>query len=63
MANPIQYLKEVRSEARKITWPSRQETTVSVIGVFLMVLVAALFLYFSDQIIAWAVRLIINLGL
>ena len=28
-----------------------------------MVLVAALFLYFSDQIIAWAVRLIINLGL
>lgn len=60
---PITFLKQVRSEARKITWPTRQEVTVSTIGVFVMVFIAALFLYFSDQVIAWAVRLIINLGL
>ena len=63
MANPLQFLKDVRAEGRKVTWPTRQETTVSTIGVFIMVFIAAIFLYFSDQVIAWAVRLIINLGL
>jgi preprotein translocase subunit SecE len=63
MASPIKFLKEVRSESRKITWPTRQEVTVSTIGVFIMVFIAAIFLYFSDQIIAWAVRTIINLGM
>lgn len=63
MANPVKFLKDVRAEARKITWPTRQEVTVSTIGVFVMVFIAAIFLYFADQVIAWAVRLIINLGM
>jgi len=63
MENPIKFLKEVRSEVRKVTWPTRKETTVSTIGVFIMVFIASVFLYFSDQVIAWAVRLIINLGM
>jgi len=58
--NPIKFFKEVRSEGKKITWPSRNETTVSTIGVFVIV---AIFLYFADQVIAWLVRMIINLGM
>ena len=60
--SPIQFFKQVRSEAKKITWPSRQETTVSVIGVFVMVFIAAIFLYFADQVLAWGVRLIMGFG-
>ena len=60
---PIEFLKQVRNEGKKITWPSRQETTVSTIMVFIMVFIAAIFLYVSDQIIAWLIRLILGFGL
>ncbi len=58
--NPVRFFKEVKIEGRKITWPTRQETTVSTIAVFIMVFIAAVFLYFADQIIAWAIRLIMG---
>jgi len=60
---PIEFLKQVRSESKKVTWPSRQETTVSTIAVFIMVFIAAVFLYFSDQLIAVVIRFIMGFGL
>lgn len=59
----VEYFKQVRTEMKKVTWPSRKETTVSTLSVFVMVAIAALFLYFSDQIIALLVRLIMGFGL
>lgn len=61
-AGPIEFFRQVKSEAKKITWPSRQETTISTIAVFIMVFIAAIFLFLSDQVIAWAVSLILSLG-
>lgn len=58
--NPVRFFKEVKIEAKKITWPSRQETTVSTLAVFVMVTIASVFLYFADQILAWGVRLIMG---
>ncbi len=58
--NPFNFLREVKMEGKKVTWPSRQETTVSVIAVFIMVVIASTFLYLSDQILAWGVRLIMG---
>lgn len=55
---PAQFVKEVKSESKKITWPSRHETTVSMIAVFIMVTISAVFLYFADQIISFAIRFI-----
>ena len=57
---PIQYLREVRSEVAKVTWPSKKETMVSTIMVFIMVMIMAAFLYSADQIIAWLVSLILS---
>jgi preprotein translocase subunit SecE len=54
--SPIEYLKQVRAEIKKITWPTRQETTVSVIAVFIMVTIASIFLFTADQIIAGAIN-------
>ncbi len=58
--SPAAFLKEVRNEGKKVTWPSRKETTASTIMVFIMVAICAVFLYFADQIIAWAIRLIMG---
>ncbi|MEZ5814733.1 MAG: preprotein translocase subunit SecE [Alphaproteobacteria bacterium] len=63
MANPVEFLKQVKSEAKKVTWPSRHETTVSTIAVFIMVFIAAVFLYFSDQLIAIIIQFIMGFGL
>ncbi len=60
---PIEYIRQVRAEVKKITWPSRQETTVSVIAVFVMVFMASIFMYCADQIIAWLVGLVLSIGL
>ncbi len=59
---PLQYFREVKAEAKKVSWPSRKETIASTIAVFIMVTFASLFLYFADQIIAWVVSLILGVG-
>jgi preprotein translocase subunit SecE len=59
--NPIGFIKEVKSETRKVTWPTKDETIKSTIAVFIMVAVAALFLFLADQVIAFAIRLILGL--
>lgn len=58
--NPVRFFKEVKIEGKKITWPTRQETTVSTIAVFIMVFIAATFLYFADQVLAWGVQQIMG---
>ena len=60
---PVEYLRQVRNEMKKVTWPSRQETTVSMIAVFIMVFMASTFLFFADQMIAYLVREIMSIGL
>ena len=59
---PATFVREVRSETKKVTWPSRHETIVSMIAVFIMVFISSLFLYFADQIIAYFIRTVMGLG-
>jgi preprotein translocase subunit SecE len=58
----ITFLKQVNAERKKVTWPTRKETTVSVMAVFIMVVFASLFLYVADQVIAFLVRLVMGFG-
>ncbi|HIJ45028.1 MAG: preprotein translocase subunit SecE [Rhodospirillales bacterium] len=60
--NPAKFIREVRQETSKVTWPTRKETTVSTGMVFLMVFLAALFFFLVDQIMSSGVRLIFGLG-
>ena len=46
--NPAQFVNEVRAEARKITWTSRQEVWITSVMVFIMVLMTALFFMVVD---------------
>ena len=47
--NPIAFLKQVRSETAKVTWPSRRETMISTVMVFVMVILAAVFFFAADH--------------
>jgi preprotein translocase subunit SecE len=60
--NVAQFFREVRQETSKVTWPTRRETAISTGMVFLMVVLAAIFFFFVDQIIATAIRFLLALG-
>ena len=52
--NPVQFAKEVRAEARKITWTSRKETWITSVMVFIMVVLASLLVLGLDFLLtAW----------
>lgn len=59
---PLNFFKQVRSEAQKVSWPTRRETTQSTIAVFIMVVIASIFMFTADQILAWVVKTILGLG-
>ena len=60
--NPGKFIREVRREVSLVTWPTRRETLVSTIMVFVMVALASLFFLVVDQIFAWILRLLLQLG-
>jgi preprotein translocase subunit SecE len=59
---PLEFLRQVRQEVGRVTWPTRKETAVTTAMVFAMVIAAALFFFVIDQIIAVGVRFVLGLG-
>ena len=62
MANPLQYVQEVRTEANKVTWPTRRETLITSGMVLLMVVLASAFFVAVDQALHFVVALFLRLG-
>jgi preprotein translocase subunit SecE len=60
MANPFKFLQEVRTEANKVTWPTRRETMITTVMVFIMVAVSSVFFLAADQVIRLIVTFILN---
>ena len=47
--SPLEFLQQVRNEAAKVTWTTRNETVVSTIMVLIMVAIMAVFFFVVDQ--------------
>ncbi|MFV2091995.1 MAG: preprotein translocase subunit SecE [Hyphomicrobiales bacterium] len=60
--NPFTFIQQVRAEVAKVTWPTRRETTVTTILVFVMVFFAAIFFFIADQILSFGVSFLLGLG-
>ncbi len=66
MQNPIewvgqsrQFLLEVRSEFRKVTWPTQKESTAGTIGVLVVVTVITTMLGVFDAVLGWVLQQIV----
>jgi preprotein translocase subunit SecE len=57
---PFRFWGEVRAEARKVTWATRQEVTVSSIMVLIFCVIAALFFFIVDSILRLGIGFILN---
>jgi preprotein translocase subunit SecE len=60
--SPFAFLQQVRAETAKVVWPSRRETAVSTVMVIAMAFFAAIFFLLADQLISYAVRLLLGVG-
>jgi preprotein translocase subunit SecE len=60
--DPVGFVREVRQEVARVTWPSRKETLITTGLVLALSALAALFFMLVDWIIAGVVRLLFGLG-
>lgn len=60
--NPAKFIREVRAEVSKVSWPTRKETMISTMMVLMLAAVAALFFLAVDGFFAWGIGQILGLG-
>ena len=60
--NPFTFLQQVRAEAGKVTWPTRRETMISTAMVLVFAVIAMLFFFAADQVMAIGVEIILGIG-
>ena len=56
--SPGLFVRQVRQEMSKVTWPSRRETTVSVILVFVFSAIIAVYFLIVDKILGFGISMI-----
>lgn len=56
----VTFFKQVRAEAAKVVWPTRRETIISTIFVFVMLLLISLFLFGAGHLIQYCLWAVIN---
>jgi preprotein translocase subunit SecE len=61
-SSPFKFLQEVREETEKVTWPSRRETFVTTIMVFVMVAVASVFFLVVDLFARNIITLVLGIA-
>jgi len=61
LSDATQFLKQVRLEVSKVTWPTRKETLVTTAMVFAMVFAAALYFFVVDWVLQHVVRLVLGM--
>ena len=54
-----QFLREVKSELKKIAWPGRKETTASTVVVIVIVLISCVYLGIVDLVLSRLIRFIV----
>lgn len=62
LMNPAKFIREVRTEVARVTWPTRKETMVSTAMVLILAGVAAIFFLVVDGIFAWGISQILGLA-
>ncbi|HLV06969.1 MAG TPA: preprotein translocase subunit SecE [Croceibacterium sp.] len=59
--SPGEFIRQVRAEAAKVVWPSRQETVRTAIFVAIMMTILSVFFLGVDQLFGTVVRWLLTL--
>lgn len=56
------FVKDARTEVRKVVWPTRNETLQTTLIVMIMVVIVGVLLWIMDSFLLWAVKLLTGQG-
>jgi len=62
MASPAEFIRQVKQEGTKVTWPTRRETIMSAIMILIVVVIFSGFFFGVDFVISSAVKFILGLN-
>jgi preprotein translocase subunit SecE len=60
--SPAEFVRQVRQEVSRVTWPTRKELTQTTAMVFLMAVTVAVFFFLVDQVLGIFVRFVLGIG-
>jgi len=60
--SPGEFMRQVQAEARKVVWPSRQETVTTSIFVAIMMVILAVFFLGIDTLFGKIVQFLLSLA-
>jgi preprotein translocase subunit SecE len=60
--SPNEFFNQVKAEARKVVWPTRQETTTTAIFVGIMMLILSVFFLGIDSVFGMIVQWLLKLA-
>ncbi len=60
--NPGEFIRQVRAETGKVSWPTSRETGVTVVMVIIMTSILALFFLGVDSVFSWIVKSLLALA-
>jgi len=56
----VTFLREVRIELKKVTWPSRKEALASTLVVLVLTFISALYLFGIDGVLRFIIKLMVG---
>ena len=60
--NPAQFVRQVRQEMQKVTWPERRDIFISSALIIVLIILFSLFFLLTDQIWSFSIKKIIQIG-
>ena len=61
MASPAEFIRQVKQEASKVTWPTRKETGMAGLMVLIMVVIFGVFFAITDFAVSSGVKALLGL--
>ena len=56
------YITDSKVELKKVTWPTKQETTQTTLGVIFIVIIVGILLWLFDMLLGWAIGTLYGVG-
>ncbi len=60
--SPLEFIRQVRTETAKVTWPTRRETVMTGVMVVIMTTILAIFFFGVDSILQAIVTALLKLA-
>ena len=61
-ANPLEFIRQVQAEMRKVVWPTRQETVTTAIFVAILMVLLSVFFLGIDSVFGYVVNWLLTLA-